>query len=196
MVRHPPGARQVALKSRPSAIGCRITMQHKARDFTPVGTFRIGIKQSQIGDEVFLIVARQYGTGGRDIGLFQAAREAMSSTSFEPVDDGRSGRIRSCARDFRARRCRIRIDFEGDRDQRQNKNDDQGSHGSAFSGAMRQDRPKKPAKNRCFIAGTCKTRRREPAGSMRISAFSQLLDFPRTFCPDFPFLRSSPWHPR
>jgi hypothetical protein len=79
-----------------------------------------------------------------------------SSTSFEPVGDGYSHRIRSSVRGFCARQRCIRIDFKGDRDQRQYKNDDQCSHGPACSGEMRHDQPKKPAKNGSFVAKTCK----------------------------------------
>jgi hypothetical protein len=81
-----------------------------------------------------------------------------SSTSFEAMGDSQSHRIRSSVRNFCARQRCIRIDFKGDRDQRQYKNDNQGSHGPACSGEMRQDQPKKPAENGSFIAGTCKTR--------------------------------------
>jgi hypothetical protein len=86
-----------------------------------------------------------------------------SSTSFEAMGDSHSHRIRSSVRDFCAHQRCIRIDFKGDRDQRQYKNDNQGSHGPACSGEMRQHQPKKPAENGSFIAGTCKTRWREPA---------------------------------
>jgi hypothetical protein len=72
--------------------------------------------------------------------------------NLEPVDDSYRHRVRSSVRDFCARQRGIRIDFEADREQRQYKHDDQGSHGPAGSGGMRQDQPRKPAKNGRFIA--------------------------------------------
>jgi hypothetical protein len=40
----------------------RIDVQHDARDFLPIGTFRICVEHAQIGDEVFFVVTRQqYG---------------------------------------------------------------------------------------------------------------------------------------
>ena len=59
-------------------------------------------------------------------------------------------RIRRRVRNFCARQRGIRIDFEANRDQRQYKNDDHGSHGLVCSGGMRQDQLKKPAKRGSF----------------------------------------------
>jgi hypothetical protein len=63
----------------PGAIGfaVRIKMQDYAGNFTPVGAFCVGVEQTQIRDEVFLVIGGQYGTGG-----------AVSATS------GSSGGIR------------------------------------------------------------------------------------------------------
>jgi hypothetical protein len=60
----------------------------------------------------------------------------MSSTSFEPVDDSYRHRVRSSVRDFCARQRGIRIDFKGNRDQGQYKNDDQGFHGPLLAAEL------------------------------------------------------------
>ncbi len=74
MLRHPFVARQVTLERPPGPIGFmfRIKMQHDACDFTPVSAFRIRVEQTQIRDQVLLIVQGQHGIGGRgisDIGI-------------------------------------------------------------------------------------------------------------------------------
>jgi hypothetical protein len=45
-----------------------IQMQHDVCDVAPVGILRIRVEQSQICDDVFLVVNGQYGIGGRGIG--------------------------------------------------------------------------------------------------------------------------------
>jgi hypothetical protein len=42
----------------------RIKMQHYSCDFAPIGTFCIRVEQTQISDEVFLIVHGQRRIGG------------------------------------------------------------------------------------------------------------------------------------
>src|SRR5450631_1464054 len=64
----------MTLECPPGAIAFmfRIKMQHYSCDFAPVSTLRIRVEQSQIRDEVFLVVNGQHGTGGRgisDIGI-------------------------------------------------------------------------------------------------------------------------------
>jgi hypothetical protein len=58
------------------------------------------------------------------------------------------GRVRG---DISAGQCRVRIDLEGDGDQRQDKNDDESSHGPVCRGRMRRNRWDKWAKNGTFI---------------------------------------------
>ena len=60
----------MAFERPPSAIGLtfRIKMQHNACDFTPVSTFRVGVEQTEIGDNVLLVVDGQNGIGGRGVG--------------------------------------------------------------------------------------------------------------------------------
>jgi hypothetical protein len=66
VLRHPPGAREMTVERPPGAIGfaVRIKMQDYAGNFTPVGAFCVGVEQTQIRDEVFLVIGGQYGTGG------------------------------------------------------------------------------------------------------------------------------------
>jgi hypothetical protein len=49
----------MAVERPPSATGFmfRIKMQHQSRDFAPVSTFRIRVEQTQIRDEVLLVVS-------------------------------------------------------------------------------------------------------------------------------------------
>jgi hypothetical protein len=86
-------------------------------------------------------------TGGL---LALALLSSRGSTSFEPMGDSHSRRIRNSVTNLCARHRTIRIDFEGDRDQRQDENDDQGSHGPGCSAQMRRDRLKKPAERGRF----------------------------------------------
>jgi hypothetical protein len=70
------------------------------------------------------------------------------------MGDSQSRRVRgSSVKDLCARQRGIRIDLEGDGDQRQYKNADKGSHGPACRGRIRQNQSNKPAKNGSFIAG-------------------------------------------
>jgi hypothetical protein len=63
-----------------------------------------------------------------------------------------SRRIRGGAGgDISAGQRGVRIDLEGDGDQRQDKNDDESSHGPVCRGRMRRNRSKKWAKNGTFI---------------------------------------------
>jgi hypothetical protein len=61
VLRHPPGAREMALECPPSAIGFtfRVEMQHYSCDVTPVGAFSVRVEQAQIGDNVLLVVNGQ-----------------------------------------------------------------------------------------------------------------------------------------
>ena len=43
-------------------------MRHYSCDFAPISTFRIRVEQTQIRDNVLLVVNGQYGIGGRGIG--------------------------------------------------------------------------------------------------------------------------------
>jgi hypothetical protein len=54
----------------PSAIGLmiRIKVQHYSCDVTSVRTVRARVEQSQIRDDVILVVSGQHGIGGRTIG--------------------------------------------------------------------------------------------------------------------------------
>ena len=60
----------MALKCIPSArrLATRINIQHDARDFLPVGTFRMGIEHPHVSDHVFMVIGGQHGIGGRGIG--------------------------------------------------------------------------------------------------------------------------------
>jgi hypothetical protein len=63
VLRHPLGAREMALECPPGAMGItvRVMVQHHACDFAPVRTFRVGIEQTEIRDEVLEVVGRQFG---------------------------------------------------------------------------------------------------------------------------------------
>jgi hypothetical protein len=58
MLRHPLGARQVALPGALRALGFlrRIDVQDDARDFGPIRTLGIGIEEAEIGDEMLLVI--------------------------------------------------------------------------------------------------------------------------------------------
>ena len=73
----------MALERPPGAMGFmfRVKMQHDPRDFTPVSTVRIRVKQAQIRDEVFLVVNGQHGIGGRGIGDIGIKRRLLHGRS-------------------------------------------------------------------------------------------------------------------
>jgi hypothetical protein len=77
------------------------------------------------------------------------------------MGDSQSRRVRgSSVKDLCARQRGIRIDLEGDGDQRQYKNADKGSHGPACRARMRLNQSNNSAKNGSFISempfpGTC-----------------------------------------
>jgi hypothetical protein len=65
MLRHPLGARQVALPSAPRALGLlrRIDVQHDTRDFGPIRTLGIGIEEPEVGNKMLLVIT------GKDLSL-------------------------------------------------------------------------------------------------------------------------------
>ncbi len=69
-LRHPLGAREVALEGPPSPIrlAFRVNMQNDPGHLTPIGTFRISIKHADIRDCVFFVVDGERWAGGRQIG--------------------------------------------------------------------------------------------------------------------------------
>ena len=87
MLRHPFGARQMAVECPPGAIGFmfRIKMQHNSCDFTPFGTLHVRVEQAQIRDEVFLVVNGQHGIGGRGIGDIGIKRRLLHERSSRQV---------------------------------------------------------------------------------------------------------------
>jgi hypothetical protein len=67
MCGHPFGASQMTLPGAPRPIGLtgRIDVQHDAGHFGPIRTFGVGIKQTQIRDEVVVVIVGQtVGRGG------------------------------------------------------------------------------------------------------------------------------------
>jgi hypothetical protein len=60
----------MAIERPPGAIGFTlpIKMQHYSSNLTPVRTLRVRIEQTQIGDDVFLVVNGQNGIGRCGIG--------------------------------------------------------------------------------------------------------------------------------
>jgi hypothetical protein len=73
----------MAVERSPSAIWfmLRINMQHYSCDITPVGTFRIRVKQAQIRDDVLFVVDGQYGIGGCGIGNIGIKRRPLHGLS-------------------------------------------------------------------------------------------------------------------
>jgi len=66
---HPLGALKVGVECPPGAIGfpARITMQDYAGDFTPIRSVRIRVQQTQVGDQVFVVVRGQDRIRRRDV---------------------------------------------------------------------------------------------------------------------------------
>ena len=55
----------MALEGLPRSIRlARIDVQHNPRDLAPVGTFRIGIEQSHVGDGMLFVVGGERGSEG------------------------------------------------------------------------------------------------------------------------------------
>ena len=83
MLRHPFGARQMAVERLPGAIGVMfgIQMQHDACDVAPVGILRIRVEQAQICDDVFLVVNGQRGIRWRGIGDIGIKRRLLHALS-------------------------------------------------------------------------------------------------------------------
>jgi hypothetical protein len=73
-----------------------------------------------------------------------------SLIAFEPMGDGQCHRVRASSVRH-ARQPGIRIDLEGDGDQRQYKNDNNGSHGPVCRGRIRPNRSNK-RENGSFIS--------------------------------------------
>jgi hypothetical protein len=67
---HPFGGGEVAIKCLAGAgrFAFGVDMQHDPRHFAPVSTFRIRVEQTQIGDDVFLIVNGQLRIRGCTVG--------------------------------------------------------------------------------------------------------------------------------
>ena len=55
---HPLAARQVAFPGASGPLGLlrRIDMQHDARDFGPVGAFRVRVEKAKISDQVLPVI--------------------------------------------------------------------------------------------------------------------------------------------
>src|SRR5882672_2504055 len=83
MLRHPFGARQMAVERPSGAIGLilRIGVQHYSCDVAPVSNNRIRVEEAQIGDDVLLVVNGQYGIGGRGIGDIGIKRRLLHGLS-------------------------------------------------------------------------------------------------------------------
>jgi hypothetical protein len=79
-------------------------------------------------------------------------RRAGRLTGLERVDNGRGHRIigLGSVRDFCARQNGVRIDLEGDGDQREDENDGQGSHGRFCHARLRPKRSDISAKSGSF----------------------------------------------
>jgi hypothetical protein len=75
---HPPGAREMAIKSPSSALDVIvwIDVQYDPRNFTPVGTFLGGIQYAQIGVDVFFVVGGDYRAHRGNVG------QARSNTAL------------------------------------------------------------------------------------------------------------------
>ena len=58
---HPFGASQMALPGAPGSIGFtgRIDVQHDAGHFGPIRAFGVGIEQTQVRDEMFVVIVGQ-----------------------------------------------------------------------------------------------------------------------------------------
>src|ERR1700674_3605162 len=59
---HPFGTGHMTLPGAPGAFMFtrRIDVEHDARNFGPIGAIGFGIKKTQIGDEMFVVVAGQF----------------------------------------------------------------------------------------------------------------------------------------
>jgi hypothetical protein len=79
--------------------------------------------------------------------LAQRTVAFASLIAFEPMGDGQCHRVRASSVRH-ARQPGIRIDLEGDGDQRQYKNDNNGSHGPVCRGRIRPNRSNKRQKRK------------------------------------------------
>src|ERR1700681_2238701 len=61
VLRHPFGARQVALPgtARPLGVVGGVDVQDDPRHLVPVGAFRVGIEETEIRDEMLAVVSRE-----------------------------------------------------------------------------------------------------------------------------------------
>ena len=89
--------------------------------------------------------------GGQACQSLQAAFARL--TASERMGDGRRhGVRRGSARDPSACQRGIRIDFEGDGDQRERQDDSHGFHGSIYRTRLRQNQSDNPAKNGSYMS--------------------------------------------
>ena len=67
VLRHPSGAGQVAFPRapRPLRLARRINVQHNLGDLGPISAICLGIEETQIGDEMFLVVTGHQSLIGR-----------------------------------------------------------------------------------------------------------------------------------
>ncbi len=79
----------MALEGAPRAGGFpdRINLEHDPRDLGPIRPFGIGVEKPQIGDEVFLVVARQR-VGCRAASAVLGVNEGLGMALRRPVRCG------------------------------------------------------------------------------------------------------------
>src|ERR1700733_3363316 len=82
MVRHPFGAREVTIVGAARAIrlGARIDAKHQLRDFTPIRVVGFGVEQTQISNEVLMVVGRQRGLVWRHVCDIRIERRGRHET--------------------------------------------------------------------------------------------------------------------
>jgi hypothetical protein len=102
---HPFGTREMALPGAPSALRLIIwiDVQNNTRDLSPVGAITLGIQQTQVRNEMLLIVPCQDGFCRSQIGnrrierrLFHIAPWMARSLHFASVEEGGQDRAFAC----------------------------------------------------------------------------------------------------
>ncbi|KRP93407.1 hypothetical protein AOQ73_24345 [Bradyrhizobium pachyrhizi] len=79
VTRHPLSASKMTFESpaRADRVKARINTKHNAGHFAPISVVGFGIKKTHIGDGVLLVVWREVGRAGRQIGDIGIRRHCL-----------------------------------------------------------------------------------------------------------------------
>jgi hypothetical protein len=91
---HPSSALKVGVESppRPTRYAAWVKMQDDAGNFPPIGPISVGIKETHVGDQVFVVIRRQDPVRRRGIGNVWVERRSLGAPGR--VDVGHNNKPR------------------------------------------------------------------------------------------------------